>query len=148
MSLFKAIAFKHWKQLSKDYIDKFFPRETSQLILTSQSADVSSTTLVTPEMSSVHRVSAHINVTTVASGGSPSSTMPPVTIGWTDCDSGQAQTKAITSSSSGNVLTTFDNGSVVVKSKGGVAITVSTSGYASSGTTAMKFALTVTVEAL
>jgi hypothetical protein len=102
-------------------------------------------TLLTPSASGLYRVSVHTAVTTAAS---TSSTLPSLTIGWTDPDSGVSQTLQVTPTSAGNTTKTLEQAIIVINAKASDAITFSNSGYASSGSTAMQFSLHMRIEAL
>lgn len=79
-----------------------------------------------------------INTTQAAT---TSSTRPIVTIGYTDADSNQATTVNVIGPDSHNSLTNPYYGRINLNAKVGVAITYSTTGYLSSGATAMQYAL-------
>jgi hypothetical protein len=115
------------------------------LDLTAQDANISATTLFTPAASGMYSISIYIIVTT-ADGAS--STLPSVTIGWTDADNTTAQTQLVTATSAGNSLTTFKNGTCVINAATGVAVTYATASYASGTPTAMKYSLHIRIESL
>ncbi|MDA8170301.1 MAG: glycosyl hydrolase family 28-related protein [Nitrospiraceae bacterium] len=112
---------------------------------TAQGAAISNTVIYTPPANGRYRVSAYIVVTQAAT---TSSTMPAVNVGYTCADNSTAQSIPLTSTSAGNTLTTLASGSAIIDAKGGVPITFSASGYASSGATPMQYALHIRVEAL
>lgn len=112
---------------------------------TAQMANIASTPLVTTPPTGRYRISAYVVVTTAAT---TSSTMPKVTVSWNDADSGQAQSLDITVTSTGNALTTFSQGSVLLSANVSANIAFVTSGYASVGATAMQYAVHITVESL
>ncbi|KVH29602.1 hypothetical protein WS88_34675 [Burkholderia cepacia] len=87
-------------------------------------------------------VSAYAVVTTAAS---TSSTLPNVQILWTDADTGVVPTY-LTSTNTGNAVgTTYNSGQVCMYAKGGTSINYQTNSYASSGATAMAYAVHVRV---
>ena len=102
-------------------------------------------TLYTPITSGQYRISATQEVT-LADGAS--STMPSLTIGWTNPDSNQAETNALLATAAGNALTTMVQGSVIIKAKAGVAITATSASYASGTPATMQFNSTVRIEAM
>lgn len=114
--------------------------------LTAQTADIGATTLYTPPsgQGGLYRISAYIIVITV---DGTSSTLPKVTIGWTDKDNSTAQTFDLTATDSGNLLTTLAQAAMVIDAIEAVAITYATSGYASGGTP-MAYALHLKIEKL
>ncbi len=112
--------------------------------LTGQTANINTTTLLTPSASRLYRVSAYIIVTTVSS---PGSTLPALTIGWTDADNSTAQTIALTATSTGNTLTTYKQGVCILNALTAVAITYATGSYASGGTP-MQYSLYIRLEAI
>lgn len=108
--------------------------------LTAQGANIGATTLyaVPAGAFGLYRVSIYIIVTQAAT---TSSTMPAVTITWTDTDSGVAQSFAATATSAGNTTTTFAQAVVIVDANSSTNIQFSTSGYATSGATSMQYAI-------
>lgn len=112
---------------------------------TAQTANIASTALVTSPTAGRYRVSVYIVVTTAAT---TSSTLPKVTVTWNDADNGQAQTLDLTATNSGNALTTFAQGAALLNVGASANLNFSTSGYASTGATAMQYAIHITVEAL
>ena len=117
------------------------PKGTSQVATvdsTAQTANIAATTLLAVTASGLFRVSGTIIVTSVGT----TSTMPKVTLLWTDADNSTAQTLDVTATSAGNVLTTFAQFTTVIDAKTGTNIQYQTSGYASTGS-AMQYALHV-----
>lgn len=141
----KRPAFKHWKQISPLYIHPHMMGEIVQLALTGQNTNLTSTTLDTPQESSLRRITAMAIVTT-ADGAS--SVVPSLTIGWTDADSGVAQTLVLLATQAGNTTGTKLSGTALINAKSNVAITAAGASYASGTTGAMKYSLYITVEAL
>lgn len=110
-------------------------------------ADIAATSLGVPTggANSMWRVSCYVSETVV---GSVSSTLPACQVLYTDGDTNVAKTLNITSTSTANTLGTVQQGSVVVRVKGGVsppAFQYATSGYASSAA-GMTFAVHIRVE--
>jgi hypothetical protein len=122
------------------------PSEYAAVDLTAQGADIGSTVLYTvPSPGGLYRASCYIIVTQAAS---VSSTLPNCLVGWTDKDNSTIQSASMCNGSSGNGLTTYCSGPVIIDAKSGVTINYSTSGYATSGATPMKFAIHIRLEAL
>jgi len=122
------------------------PAEYSQVNLTAQGADIGTSTLYTTPSSGAgwYRISAHIAVTRRAT---TASTMPKITISWTDQDRSQVQTFDLTSTSGGNALTTFAEGQMMVNAKASTNISYATSGFASFGATTMQYTIRLKLEA-
>lgn len=109
---------------------------------TGQVANVTSSNLITSvPTGGIYEVQCYTIVTTVGT----TSTLPQVNIGWTDVDNGVTQSVASTTNA-GNTTTTMGSGNCgftsacLIDAKLSTAITVSTTGYASTGT-AMQYAL-------
>jgi hypothetical protein len=116
----------------------------SRIVLTGQGDNIGATTIVTPTVATLYRITAYIVVTTV---DAVSSTMPKTTISWTDADNSQAETLDLTATSGGNALTTFAQASMLLKAKAAVALQYTTSGYVSNTAHAMKYSLSIVTEA-
>lgn len=104
---------------------------------TAQSANIASTTLFTAPNTGNYCMSSYADVTTAAT---TSSTLPVVTLSWNSGDSNAVQTYTI-AANSGNTTGTYSSGQVCAYLAVGTQVTYSTSGYASSGTTAMQYAV-------
>jgi hypothetical protein len=102
-------------------------------------------TLFTPTANTMFRVNVYTAIDTVAT---TSSTLPSVSVTFTDPDSSVSQTVQVTPTNSGNATTTLQQGVAVIYAKSGVAITYANAGYASSGATAMTFGLHIKLEQL
>jgi hypothetical protein len=90
-------------------------------------------------------------MTVVTTAATTSSTLPACNVIYTDVDSNAAVTRAILSTNAGNTLGTFGALStatvpILIYAKSGVAVQYSTSSYASSGATAMQYAVHVKLE--
>lgn len=115
------------------------PSVLNLVTLEAQSASISATDL--PEMvlpAGVYRVSYYTRVTTAA-GVSSSLT---VTFAWTD--GGVAQTYS-GAAMNGNTTTTYQSGSIVIRSDAGAAVTYATT-YASNPASAMQYSLDAFIE--
>lgn len=112
--------------------------------LSAQAANIGTTVALSAPKQGTYRISGFICVTQAAS---TSSTMPTVTLGWANANTGVAQTSTVTSASTGNsTTTTFASFSVVVAVALGTNVTYATQSYLSTGATHMQYALTVYVE--
>jgi len=109
----------------------------------SQGANIGSTTILTPGINSMYFLEAYAAVTRAAT---TSSTMPSVNITWTDADSSQAMSFAITPTDSTNVITAIQSGILIINAKAGAALSYSTTGYLSSGATSMQYSLHIRLE--
>lgn len=112
------------------------------------SANITSTPLLTPAGNGFYRVSCYIVLTQAAT---TSSSLPNCNITWTDADTGVAESVTTTSQYSGNVVGGLNPDSTGAQpskfyAKSGVAISYSTSGYASSGATSMQYAIHIRLE--
>lgn len=115
--------------------------------LINQTADVGTTTLLaSAPQDGTYLVMPWIAITTPAS---VSSTLPPITLNWNNGTA--AYSFAVSTTQTGNTTTTTGIGSSgptvarVIHVGIGQAVTISTTGYASSGTTPMAFELYVTI---
>lgn len=116
--------------------------------LTAQAASIGATTLLAVTATGFYRVSAYAVVTQVPS---TSSTLPKVTITWTDSNNTTGETFDITPTLAGgpaNALTDFKQGTLVFNAKTGSNIQYATSGYASVGGTPMQYALSLRLESI
>lgn len=112
---------------------------------TNQSANIPLTTLITTPTNGVYRVAAYIIVTT-ADGAS--STLPKITLSWNDQGNGQPQTLDLTTTQTGNTLTTLQQGDAFLSIGSSAALQFQTSGYASGTPATMKYAIHIRVEQL
>lgn len=110
---------------------------------TGQTADIPPTTVLAVIASGRYRISGYIVVTTPDGA---SSTLPKITITWTDSDSTGAMSKDITATQTGNAATTFDQGDVIVNATTATNIQYATSGYASGTPATMQYAVHIIVE--
>src|SRR5271157_611557 len=101
----------------------------SSIDLLAQGANISATDLVAAGavVAGLYRVTVFIIVTRAATS---SSTMPKVTITWTDKDNSTPQTFDVTASNAGNLLTTFAQGSLILDAKTAVAVQYATASFA------------------
>jgi flagellar basal body P-ring protein FlgI len=118
---------------------------TTPINLTAQAANITTTTILTPSASGVYRVSAYIIVSQAAT---VSSTLPSTTITWTDPDNSTSQSITLTPTNTGNLLTTYQQASVIFNAKTGIPIQYSTASYATSGATPMQYGLRIRTEQL
>jgi hypothetical protein len=116
--------------------------------LTAQTANVGTTTIVSAPATGRYRVSGYIIITTVASTGSATSTLPSIVFGWTDPDNSTSQTFTITGGATTNTLTTYALGDAFISAKTSTNITYATTGYASNTSAQMQYALHIVLEAI
>lgn len=118
------------------------------ILATTQTANYNSgtaKTLFTPTVSgSVYRVNVWEAITRAASS---SSTMPSITIGWTDSQ-GVARTETIVSTSGANTTGTAGWSNFMFDTNGSTAVTLTSASYASSGATSMEYTLIAALEQL
>jgi hypothetical protein len=114
---------------------------------TTQMANVSALAIYTVPLSgeNFYRVNQIVNLTQAAS---TKSTVPASYITYTDADSGVLVNQNLTGSSTANIVGTQLNAVVFVSAKSGTKITLTTSGYASSGSNPMMFSYHLILEAL
>jgi len=110
---------------------------------TAQTANIGTTNLVSSASVGLYRVNGFACVTTAATS---SSTLPSIIIAWTDADSSQAMTFTLTNQNTSNVKTAIESGFLVINAKASTAISYSTSGYATSGATSMKYSVHLRME--
>lgn len=120
----------------------------AQINATAQAANIATATLYTvPASAGFYRISIYITITQAAT---TSSTMPSTTITYTDGNSGSnTHSTTTTATSAGNsVTTTFAQTTYILYAKASTNIQYATGSYASSGGTALNYALRIRVEAL
>ena len=113
-----------------------------------QAANIGATTIyaVPGGAAGLYRVSAYAVVTQAAT---TSSTLPNIGVLWTDNDSNVAlSANTLTPTNTANAPGAFGPGDIVISAKGGTNIQFQTSNYASSGATAMQYAVHLRVEYL
>jgi len=142
---YKMIAGLTAKIINTD-IPTNFTNLVAKVDLLGQTANVSTTNIIasTPA-AGLYRISIHTAVTTAATS---SSTLPSVTVSYTEQESSAAITGTAVSSNSGNLTTDVGRGDIICSCTASSAITFSTSGYASSGATAMQYSLHIRLEYL
>jgi hypothetical protein len=122
------------------------PTINTVIDLTAQNANIGSTLIVSAPATGRYRVSGYAIVTTVASTGAATSTLPSIVIGWTDPDNSTSQTLTLTPTNSGNVLTTYQQAIGFISAKTATNINYSTTGYASNTASQMQYALHIVLE--
>lgn len=113
-----------------------------------QAANISATTIyaVPADRGGLYRVSAYGVVTQAAT---TSSTLPNIGVLWTDNDANVAlSANTVTPTNTANAPGAFGNGDIVISARGGTNIQFQTSNYASSGATAMQYAVHLRLEYL
>jgi hypothetical protein len=121
------------------------PTTLTPVDLTAQTANIGATTLLAATASARYLISGYIIVTTV---DGVSSTMPKITITWTDPDNSAAQSFDLTATSAGNTTATIKQGVMVVSAKTATNIQYATSGYVSNTPATMQYALHLTIQKL
>lgn len=113
---------------------------------TTNTANISTTNLIGAlPQTGLYRLTAHIAVVVP---GTVSSTLPSISVGYTDGDSAGAISGTVTNTSTGNTTSTIVTGEVILYGAISTPVTYSTSSYASSGATAMQYALHLRLEFL
>lgn len=110
---------------------------------TNQNADINMPTLYAVPVSGMYRVSAFM-VQTVAS--ETSSTLPSLNVQYTEPTTGLGMSGQLMTSSSLNLIGAHQGGSVVILAQQGSSIGYVTGDYASSGATAMRYAVQLKIE--
>jgi hypothetical protein len=111
----------------------------------SQNANISATALIALPVQGLYRITGEIICKQAAT---TSSTLPGVTLTYTDFDTNAAGSIPLASTNTANAVgsaTRFENN---FYAKAGQAIQISSSGYASSGTTQMLYSLRARIEYL
>lgn len=111
-------------------------------------ANIAPTTMyaVPADRGGLYRVSAYGVVTQAAT---TSSTLPNIGVLWTDNDANVAlSANNVTPTNPANAPGAFGNGDAVISARGGTNIQFQTSNYASSGATAMQYAVHLRLEYL
>lgn len=121
------------------------PVQLAIVNLTIQAANISTTTLYTPLITGFFRVTASLKRTQIAT---TSSTLPSLTIAWTEGDNSAAGSNVLIATNATNMLAAAIASQQVVWAKATTAITYATAGYASAGTTPMQYALRIKCEGL
>lgn len=112
---------------------------------TGLTADVAATTLTTPAVAGLFRVTAYMIVTTP---DGTSSTLPSLIISWTDWDNSTPQTFTLLPTNNGDSTVTFQQDSMEVSSAAAAAIQYTVSGYASNTPSTMTYALHIRIETM
>jgi len=110
-----------------------------------QTANVNAPTLYSVPVSGMYRVSAFVVVSQAAT---TSSTMPSVSVNYTEATTGAAVQDMITQTATTNQVGLHSGGSVVISAQQGSNIGYITSNYASSGATPMQYSVHIKVEFL
>jgi hypothetical protein len=126
----------------------YVPKSATSLTpvdLTAQDANIPATPFFTAAVAGRYRIGAYIIVTTPDGA---SSTLPSITITWTDADNTVGQSFTLTPTNAGNTTTTFQQAEMIISAVLSGAVQYTVAGYASGTPTAMKFAIHLTAEAL
>jgi hypothetical protein len=128
-------------------VSSSFRGVVAKVDLTAQSANIVSTLLFTPTANGFYRISPWLMTTQAAT---TSSTLPNLTIGFTDADSSFAELISVTGTSTANTIGQAGLPSTVLPfyAKSGVNITYQTNNYASVGGTSLQYSLHIRLEFL
>lgn len=121
------------------------PVQLAIVNLITQGANISTATLYTPATTGFFRVTASLKRTQI---GTTSSTLPSLTIAWTEGDNSAAGSNALIATNATNALVATIASQQVIWAKAATAITYATAGYASVGATPMQYALRIKCEGL
>jgi hypothetical protein len=121
------------------------PTQLGLVTQLTQAANINATTIATPTTGGLFRISAQIVRSQIAT---TSSTLPSVTITWTDATNSAAGSNTIIATNATNTLVASPTVELLLVAKANTAISYSTTGYASSGATPMQYALRIKLEAL
>lgn len=130
---------------TKAYVDSHLPMVVASDGKASQAVNINSPTFYTVPASGMYRVSAYIVISQAAT---TSSTMPSVSVNYTEATSGAAVQDMIINTASLNQVGAHNGGSAVISAQQGSNIGYITAGYASSGATPMQYAVHMKVEFL
>jgi hypothetical protein len=107
--------------------------------LAAQAANFATQTLTTPSANGFYMLSVYLIITQAAT---TSSATPAVSVNYTDVDTGTGKSFQVVASSTVNTTGAIAGDAVsVFYAKAGVAITLSSSGYGSNGTTVLQYAV-------
>ncbi len=106
-------------------------------------ANVATTPLFAVTASGFFRITAQIVRTQIAT---TSSTLPSLTIGWTDGNNSAAGSTAVFATNATNTLVAVALVQIIVYAKAGTNITYTTAGYVSSGATPMQYSVNLKCE--
>lgn len=121
------------------------PSQSSVFNLTGQAVNIGVTPVLNVTTTGFYRITASIKRTQIAT---TSSTLPSVTIAWTEGDNSAAGSFVVIATNATNTLVAVAPSILVVWAKAGTSITYTTAGYASSGAIPMQYALRIKCEAL
>jgi hypothetical protein len=128
-------------QAGTGWVSSFEGGQFGALSLSAQTANLGATNVTgNITVNPYARINCSITQTNVAT----TATIPTCTVSYTDVVSNTVQTRTLTSASSANVAGTNSSGMVWVALKAGTNVTVTTAGYASTGT-AMQYSILATV---
>jgi hypothetical protein len=119
------------------------PAVVARYDVATQGANIAAVTLFTPVVSGWYRIDSQEVLTRAATA---SSTLPSVSLTYTDADSSTVQIDQISASTATNTLGVCPTGSITFYAKVGTVIQFSTAAFASSGATSMQYALHVILE--
>lgn len=136
-----------WQSDASGNVSAYVPSTSgsSPIDSTANTNNIPATTIITPVSGALYRVTAYMIVTVV---DAVSSTLPRLIITWTDRDSLSGQTFTLLPTNNGNLLTTFQQGSMEINAIAAGNIQYQTTGYASNTPNAMTYSLRIRTEAM
>lgn len=134
-----------WQSDASGNVSGYVPATSgsSPINSTGLTDNVLATTILTPPSSALYRITATMIITTV---DAVSSTLPSLTITWTDQDNSTGQSFVLLPTNNGNLLTTYQQSNMELSALSGGNIQYSTSGYASNTPNTMTYALRIRIE--
>lgn len=130
---------------------KGVPQEPFQIVATGLTANynagVAQTIFTTTGIPWLLRITAMAAITTAATTGAATSTLPSLTLGWTD-SGGIARTAIMLPTSTTNTTAVYETATQLIYANTATNVTVTSAGYASNTAAQMTYQLMVTVEAL
>jgi hypothetical protein len=126
------------------------PSEPFQIVATGLSASYNSgsaKTIFTPTAATLLRVTVTEYITVAATTGAATSTLPSVTLSWTD-ESGISRTNTMIATSTTNTTAVYFTATVLIQTNSSTAVQVTSAGYASNTASQMQYSLVTTVEIL
>ena len=121
------------------------PKQAAVVSLITQAANIGVTTVFAVVTSGFYRITAQIIRTQIAT---TSSTLPSLTLAWTDGNNSAAGSSTLFATNATNTLVQVTPLQAIMYAKAGTNITYTTAGYVSSGASPMQYALNIKCEQL
>ena len=132
------------KYNGQNTVNHGIPYEVASAVTTQQTANYPSTSIFSPSVSGLFRLSVYVVVTRAATS---TSTLPALSVSFTDQLTSVAVTIPITTTQSGNAIgSTLAFGSIMCDALSSATINISTASYASSGATTMGYEILYNLE--